>query len=210
MKKIIISIVLSVVLLICMTACSEIKIPGLVPGGDITPPVSAKIYEKLDDFADINYQQINLDVITVTGGVQLSANYTLTQSDVIYSVEQLNILPSDGDFTGTSTECKTTHTGSAKIVEGKITEMNNKGITLPSYDELKGNFNFDESNLKNVVTLGNSLSADVILPSNFYGSEVNVQNMKINVEYTETALSKITITYQTTHSTVTTTYEFIN
>ena len=83
-----------------------------------------------------------------------------------------------------------------------------EGVTLPSYDELKGNFSFAESNFKNVTTQGNSFSADVVSPSNFYGSTVNVQNMKVTVEYTETAFSKMVITYQTANSTVTTTYEF--
>ena len=182
-------------------------------GGDTTtptppPPVTETIYDKLDVFADLNYQQIKLAIVTVTGDIQLSANYTLTQSNVSYSVEKLNMLPSNGDLTGISPEYKTTHTGYAKIVDGKVTELDGEGITLPSYDELKGNFSFAESNFKNVTTQGNSLSADVDSPSSFYGSTVNVQNMKVTVEYTETALSKIVITYQTANSTVTTTYEY--
>ena len=208
MKRSIIALVLSFALLMCMTACSGSKDPEPTPGGDTPPPVTQTIYEKLDEFADLNYQQIKLAVVTVTGEIQLSAKYTLTQSNVSYSVEQLNMLPSNGDLTGVSPEYKTTHTGYAKIVDGKITELDGEGVTLPSYDELKGNFSFAESNFKNVTTQGNSFSADIVSPSSFYGSTVNVQNMKVNVEYTDTALSKIIITYQTAKSTVTTTYEF--
>ena len=140
--------------------------------------------------------------------MQLSANYTLTQNNVSYSVEQLNTLPSNGDLTGISPEYKTTYTGCAKIVDGKVTELDGEEVIIPSYDELKGNFSFAESNFKNVTTQGRSLSADVDSPSSFYGSTVNVQNMKVIVEYTETAFSKMIITYQTDNSTVTTTYEF--
>ena len=215
MKKSIIALILSFALLMCMTACSGSKNPEPTPGGDTTPPtptptppVTETIYDKLDDFADLIYQQIKLSIVTVTGDIQLSANYTLMQSNVSYSVEQLNMLPSNGDLTGISPEYKTTHTGYAKIVDGKVTELDGEEVTLPSYDELKGNFSFAESNFKNVTTQGNSLSADVNSPSSFYGSTVNVQNMKVTVEYTETALSKIVITYQTANSTVTTTYEF--
>lgn len=166
------------------------------------------IYKKLDGFADLNYQQIKLSIVTITGDIELSANYTLTQNNVSYSVEQLNMLPPNGDLTGISPEYKTTHTGYAKIVDGMVAELDGEGVTLPSYDELKGNFSFAESNFKNVTTQGNSFSADVVSPSNFYGSTVNVQNMKVTVEYTETAFSKMVITYQTANSTVTTTYEF--
>ena len=211
MKKSIIALILSFVLLMCMTACSGSKDPEPTPGGDTTTPtpsVTETIFDKLDDFADLNYQQIKLTIVTVTGDIQLSANYTLTQSNVSYSVEQLNMLPSNGDLTGISPEYKTNHTGYAKIVDGKVTELDGEGVTLPSYDELKGHFSFAESNFKNVTTQGNSLSADVEIPSSFYGSTVNAQNMKVTVEYTETALSKIVITYQTTNSTVMTTYEF--
>ena len=209
MKKIIILLITVAMLLMCMTACSGSKNPEPTPGGDTPPPVTQTIYEKLDRFADLNYQQIKLSIITVTGNMELSANYTLKQSNVSYSVEQLNMLPSNGDLTGISPEYKTTHSGYAKIVDGKVTELDGEEVPLPSYDELKGNFSFAESNFKNVTMQGNSLSADVDSPSSFYGSTVNVQNMKITVEYTATALSKIVITYQTANSTVTTTYEFI-
>ena len=91
-------------------------------------------YDKLDDFADLNYQQIKLTIVTVTGDIQLSANYTLTQSNVSYSVEQLNMLPSNGDLTGISPEYKTTHTGFAKIVDGKVTELDGEEVNLPTYE----------------------------------------------------------------------------
>ena len=204
MIKLIMILIAFFMLLTGMTECSGSKNPEPT----LPPPVIETIYDKLDDFANLDYQQIKLSVITVTGDIQLSANYTLTQSYVSYSIERLNMLPSNGDLTGVSPEYKTTHTGYAKIVDGKVTELDGEGVTLPSYDELKGNFSFAESNFKNVTTQGNSFSADVVSPSSFYGSTVNVQNMKVTVEYTETALNKIVITYQTANSTVTTTYEF--
>ena len=151
MKKSIVALILSFALLMCMTACSGSKDPEPTPGGDTTtptppPPVTETIYDKLDDFADLNYQQIKLSIVTVTGDIQLSANYTLTPSNVSYSVEQLNMLPSNGDLTGISPEYKTTHTGYAKIVDGNVTELDGEGVTLPSFVELKGSFSFAESN----------------------------------------------------------------
>ena len=100
--------------------------------------------------------------------------------------------------------------GSTQSCNGEIIILDGTNVTLPAYDELRGAFNFDESNLKNIVTESNSLKADVISPSMFYGSNVNVQNMRIDVEYSETELLKIVITYRTNYSTVTNTYEFIS
>lgn len=212
MKKSIIALILFVALLICMTACSEAKNSELTTDGNITASPSAAVtettYDKLDYLTNLNYQQIRLTIVTVTGDIQLSANYILTQNYVSYSVEQLNMLPSNGNLTKIFPEYKTTHAGYARIVDGKVIELDGEGVTLPSYNELKGNFNFAESNFKNVTTQSNFLSADVVSASNFYGSRVSVQNMKVTIEYTEVALSKIVITYRTANSMVTTIYEF--
>ena len=233
MKNSIIALILLLALLMCMTACSGSDDPEptpdddssiSTPGDDITKPTpdddtpeptptpppaeTETVYDKLNALADVSYRQVKLIVVTITGDVTLSASYTLTNSFVSYSVEQLNMLPSDGDLTGISPEYKTTHTGYAKIVNGKVTEMDGETVTLPSYDELKGNFSFAESNFRNVAEQGSTFTADVISPSSFYGSYVKAQDMKITVNYTESALSKIIITYKTTNSTVTTTYEF--
>jgi hypothetical protein len=85
-----------------------------------------------------------------------------------------------------------------------------KDITLPSYDELKGKFNFDESNFKNAVVSNNSFEAEVISPSQFYGADVDMSNLKVKVEYTESSLTKITISYNTTNASVQTIYVYGN
>ena len=210
MKKIIISMVLLFALLMCITACSGSKDPEPTPGGSDTPtpPIPQTVYEKLDSFVDKEYKKVKVGVVTNTDNIQLSAEYVLTQYNVLYSIEQLNLLPPDGDITEVSPEYKTTISGSAIVDNEEIIILDGANVTLPTYDELKGDFNFNEDNLKNVIIENNTLIADVLSPSMFYGAEVNVQNMKITVEYTETAISKIIITYQTTYSSVTTTYEF--
>ena len=211
MKKII-AFILTVALLVCMAACSKPKDPVQTTGGNQgnKPSATQTVYEKLDGFAAQSYRKIKLDITTVTGDIELSASYTLTKNDVTYSVEQLSLLPTDGNLTGVSPDHKTVLTGTAKIVNGKVTAFDGQSVTLPSYKELKGGFHFDESNLKNAVVKNNSLTADVISPSVFYGAEVSAENMKIEAEYTEAALSCVTVTYTTKHSTVTAVYVFEN
>ena len=154
----------------------------------------------MTDFSRLNHLPMEVKQIIVTGQSLIDqANATLKDRYCNFDLTSKRQLKGD---------CRKVEKCIQTIVDGKVTELDGEGVTLPSYDELKGNFSFAESNFKNVTTQGNSLSADVESPSSFYGSTVNVQNMKVTVEYTETALSKIVITYQTANSTVTTTYEF--
>jgi len=211
MKKTIILLITVSMLLMCMTACSGLLYPELTPGGDTPPTVETEtIYEKLDKLSDMNYQVVRLDIVTTMGDIQLSSYYILTKSNVRYSVERLNMLPLDGDVTEASAEYKTTHLGSAKIVNGIITEFDSAGVTLPSYNELKGKFSFNESNFKNAVVGINTFEADVVSSSQFYGADVNVRNLKVKVEYTDASLIRITVTYNTTNATVQNVYTFGN
>ena len=215
MKKIIILLITVAMLLMCMTACSGSKnpepTPTPTPPDDQNPLVTPTICDLLNDLADQDYSNIKIDIVVTTGFAELYSNYVLTRSNVVYSIERLNLLPSDGNVTDLSSNYKTTVTGYALIENGQVIELDgNKDVDLPSYDELKGNFNFDESNFKNAVVGTNSLEADVVSPSQFYGADVDMSNLKVKVEYTETSLTKITISYSTTNATVRTVYVFGN
>ena len=215
MKKIIILLITVAMLLMCMTACSGFfdpePTPTPTPPDDSNPPVTQNVYDLLNDLADQDYSNIKIDITVTTGFAELYSNYVLTQSNVVYSIERLNLLPSDGNITDLPSNYKTTVTGYALIENGQVIELDgNKDVDLPSYDELKGNFNFDESNFKNVVVGTNSLEADVVSPSQFYGADVDMSNLKVKVEYTETSLTKITISYSTTNASVQTVYVFGN
>ena len=159
-------------------------------------------------FSKKSYSKVKLDIKTVTGDVELNASYTLTSQKVTYSVEQLNLLPPDGDLTNISPDCKVTLSGTATIKNGKVDKLDGEAVTLPSYNELKGAFNFQQSYFKNVKTEKGKLTADVSSVSGFMGNSQNWSNMKIVVTYSDTALQKLEITYKTTNSTVTTVYEF--
>ena len=193
-------------LLMEMSGCSEINKPDTSPEGDNTD--TQTIYEELESLAEKEYKKIKITIVTNTNGFQLSAQYELSQYTVLYSIERFNMLPTDGNVSDILPEYKTTITGSAIVDDGEIIILDGANVTIPAYDELSGNFNFDENNLKNVEINNNTFKAEILSPSEFYGSEVNAQNMNIEVQYSDAALCKITITYQTTHSTVTTTYEF--
>ena len=214
MKKIIISIFLILAILMTFIACDDKgdnhnKDGGSNPEQSVpTPGTEKTMYDILNELASKSYSKVKLNVSTVTGEVELNAAYTLTNSEVTYSVEQLNLLPSDGNIENVSPDYKVTLTGSTTIENGKVVNFDGEAVSLPSYDELKGAFNFKESNFKNIQKEGGKFIAEVIDASGFLGIEKNINNMKIVVEHGDVAIQKITITYNTTNSAVTTVYEF--
>ena len=214
MKKIIISILMLCALLVSMAGCALPENPTPTPPGENppsenppaeNPPAEQTVYEKLDSLAERAYKRVSLSIVTNTNGIELCAEYMMSANNVIYSVEKLNLIDPNGDL---SADYKTRLVGSAAVSGGEIKTLDGAAVDLPSVEELKGCFNFDENNFKNVENANNSFRAEVISPSELYGSDVNAQDMTIEVEYSETALVKIVITYKTSASDVTTTYEF--
>lgn len=212
MKKNFASLVLILGLLMCFVSCD-------FHGGNHTDisdteqstmdsQANRTIYDILNEFAQINYKKVELDIITVISDIELKSNYVLTDSVVVYSVEQLNMLPTDGDVENTLSEYKTSLTGTAIIENGKVVKFDGESISIPSYDDLKGCFNFEESNFKNTEVETKKLTADVVSPSKFMGTDMMIEDMKIVVDYNSSALERITITYKTPHSTVTTVYTY--
>lgn len=214
MKKFMISMMLILAIFVTFVACGE---EGGTPNSDIgsdttqetpTPEVPKTVYDILNELSSQSYSQVKLNISTITGDIELKASYTLTKSAVSYSVEQLNLLPEDGNIENLSPDYKLTLNGMATIEEEKVTEIDGDAVSIPSYDELKGTFAFEEGNFKNVQKENGKLSAEVVSASDFLGVDTSIQDMKIVVEYGDTALQKMTITYSTNHSAVTTVYEF--
>ena len=138
----------------------------------------------------------------------MNAFYVLTGNDVSYSIDQLNLLPTDNDFSHLDSNYKTTIKGSAIIKDGRVVKLNNDDVNISTFSELRGNFIFNEENFNNVIVENGYFSADVISPSDFWGMKKDVRDMKIVINYNNSALEIITITYKTSNSEVTTVYMF--
>ena len=210
MKKIIISIILMLALLMSFVACDN----GDSSNRDDTSPATQSsvaektVYDVLNDLTTQSYKKIQLDITTLTGDIELKANYALTENKVEYSIEQLNLLPSDGDLNDVSPDYKTTIQGSATVENGKVTKLDDEAVNLPEYNELKGAFDFKESSFQNIQSENGRFAADVADVSAFVGVDKTISDMKIVVEYSDTAFQKITISYKTSNSTVMTVYVF--
>ena len=172
------------------------------------PDTDKTVYEVLNDLSKQNYSKIELNITTLTGDIKLGAEYILTKNKVSYAVEQLNMLPTDGKLDGLSPEYKTTLRGTAVIENGKVTKFDGDKVSIPEYDELTGAFDFKESYFKKVEATDGEFSADVVSASKFLGTSKKVSDLKVEVKYNTAAIEKITLTYKTANSNVTTVYEF--
>lgn len=212
MKKAVITFMIVALLLACMTACADFrgdKNPPSSNNGGSNVPNEASTYELLAEMVDKDYSKIEIDIVTTTDFAELNSNYVLTQTNVAYTIEKLNLLPSDGNVTDLPSNYKRKIEGQARIENGKIVEFDGSNdVTLPSYDELNGNFNFDEDNFKNAVISDNFFKADVVSPSRFYGANVNMNNLKVTVKHNGKEISQISISYTTSNATVQTIYLF--
>jgi hypothetical protein len=201
-------------LLMSFVACDNGDSNGTPSNGNTTPPVTQPsdpektVYEVLNGLTNQSYNKIKLDITTLTGDIELKANYALSANKVDYSIEQLNFLPSDGNLENVSPDYKTTIQGSATIENGNVTSFDGEAVNLPEYDELKGAFDFKESYFKNIQTESGKFTADVVNASAFIGTDKSISDMKIIVEYNDTTFQKVTITYTTSNSSVTTVYGF--
>ena len=214
MKKTIITLTILALLLMCMTACTSIDIGGDTGisssnGGGSNVTNKPTIYDTLAEMVNKDYSKIEIDVVTTTTFAELNSSYILTQDNVAYTIEKLNLLPSDGNVTDLPSNYKTKVTGYALIQNGQIVEFDGgNDVTIPSYNELKGNFNFDEDNFKNVIVKNDSFKADVVSPARFYGANVNISNLKVEVEHDGTQIRQITIFYILSNAIVETQYKF--
>ncbi|MBQ7343727.1 MAG: hypothetical protein IJW53_03060 [Clostridia bacterium] len=180
---------------------------GEIPGGN-TGEVTADVWETLQSLSEKKYSSVKLSIKTVTGNIELESDYTLMDSEVTYSVERLNLLPTDGNLGDASSSYKTTYTGVATVKDGKVETIAGEAVSIPSYDELKGSFNFREKNFEGVKDENGRFEANVLSPTDFLGSSVDMRDMRITVTYNNNSLQKLEITYVLKDSTVTTVYEF--
>ncbi|MBQ1261980.1 MAG: hypothetical protein IIY01_03535 [Clostridia bacterium] len=197
MKTKLICFALLLCLASCLGACQEPT--DAPPAGD-----GPEICEKLDTLLDAEVNAVTVEIITVTAGITLKAEYAVTKTSVVYSVDRLNKLEGDE----IPEEYKTTLSGNATIENGTVTKIDGDAIDLPTYDQLTGNFSIKKENLVEIEEGEGSLKAKVLSPEAFLGTKVDVKDMTVSITYTDTAITRLTVTYSTSTSTVATVYTF--
>lgn len=205
MRKFLFTII-TIILIMALTSC---VVELVLPEDSETELAAAReACSTLNNLTQKKYERIELEINTKNSFANLSSNYVLTDSEVTYSIERLNLLPADGDITGMAYDYKNTISGSASVENGQITKLDGNDVTLPEYDQLTGCFNFNVDNMENVSVKNNRLVADIISPADFYGAEVEMEDLRITVEYTDSAIVEINISYKLLDTTVKTVYSF--
>ena len=194
MKKYIALILLVASVFLCTTSCGE-------------EPVSAvtSACATLNELSQKENEKVTVEITTVTEDIRLDAIYTITSSKVEYSVDVLNKLSFDKDA---GESYKKTLRGTANVENGVVTDIDGEKVDIPEYNDLRGKFDFDESNFEGATVEGGKLSAKVISPDKFFAGADKISDMSIKVEYSETAIKNIRISYTDGNTAVEMLYKF--
>ncbi len=200
MKKIILCCLLLVATLLTAVGCDI--------GDDKKQQTPATVYEIWNAFSATKRENVIVEVTTKTEGVTLKAVYELKGEALSYSVDRVRTLDPEADFDQLPTNFKETVTGTATVKDGVVTKIEDTDVTLPTGEALTGGFSLTESNLTNVKNDNGKLTADVASAKDFFGYEVAVTDLHIEVTYTQSAIVSLTMTYKTTTAEVSTLYLF--
>lgn len=205
MKKLIAVLLLCVITVFSFVSCES----GITVSQNGNSDID---YEMLETLLERRYREINLEIKVESNGAELLSVYTLQDDEITYSVELIN------DFDINASEFpesyKTAYTGVTKNAGEKITidtPDGRKKIKIPSYEELRGSFNFDDDFFEDPRFEDNKFKAKVKKPKDFAGYQIDVQDItdvNVNIVCGEDAIESIVLTYMRGTTAVTTTYTF--
>lgn len=184
MKKSIFVIAAACVAMVGLSACEMSCDGGKGP--------SNSDYDNINEMFNVNYSKIEVTVTnTFDAETELVSTYEMN-----YSGDEITVNYSIERFTGISLDGagaeKSTTTGTAKIVNGVVTDENGMISAVPEM-----NFTFKAEYFTNVNggLIDMILEADVSNPSGFFGSEIKCTDMKVYAEYVN-VFNKMDITYK--------------
>ncbi len=172
------------------------------------------VYAKLNELAEKDYDEVRLKVTTVTDGETLHANYRAVSVaegiSVTYSYEQFNQIGTDenGDYVLPDTAI-TTLQGEILVKDGKTVKVDGDEIALSPQTVTAAGLRFSADLFEEEETTDTSFQAKVNSPAAFLReSNLVASGMTVIVEYTDRALTSLTITYNTQTGSVTMQYTF--
>ncbi|MCH5157228.1 MAG: hypothetical protein J1G02_05070 [Clostridiales bacterium] len=192
-KKIWILVIALVIALTCLVACDSY----------------ASTLQNIQTLLKADYSVVTLNVTTVTSGITLNGNYSLSfdgdKTTVVYDFYRLNELDVNGD---NADSFITRVQGTAVVQDGEIVE-GDKSVNLPQEVNFNG-ISFKQAFFSNTTTTNAMFEADVINPQGFTGNNGFVcTDMHVKVMYSQSALTTMVITYVSERgSDVSVTYAF--
>lgn len=162
----------------------------------------------LSAMSAVRYDEIGMQIATETSSGILNSTYTVTGSQVQYSVERFNRFTIEGGTIVPPVSYKTVYTGSAVIVNDRVISVDGDVVELPSYQTLVGGFVFDPSNFSDATQSGNGVTLTVVDASAFWGSSLTAENMTVTIGFDADRFVSIIVAYQTETANVTVNYDF--
>lgn len=219
--KRLLTILLIISMLLLTTSCEVYDFIMQLPSGDNGPTVNpdgtityvdmtAADYDEINKLMDKTGDNVTVKVTSNNRGAILNAEYVITADTVRYTVDQLNKLPEDADINKLPGAMSSSYSGEARINENGEIVSDGEQIALPEGEVMSGKLNFNEDNFRNGKRSPTGFEGEVISVSSLMGVKMNVDSMTVKVDYDETAISRIILTYVKDKATVTVTYEFSN
>ena len=207
MKKFIVVLILMLSFLLCLTACNDKSTDSSKSrtNPSSVSDSSSSVYETLNELIYKSYDKILLNITTTTEDLVLNAGYEISGSEIVYEVEQFNMITLDGEL---PEDYKKTLRGVATVENGEIIEIDGQAVELPNYNELIGKFYFSEDNLINEEQQDGYYYAQVVSSEEFFSNYISVENLFVEVSYSNNRIQSIKLTYNTSSSTVESNYVF--
>ena len=157
-------------------------------------------YDVINELIKADYSSVKLEVTTTLDGESLKGEYSTTATTggykVDYRYEQLNsFAESDGDIV-IPDEYKTTYSGSATVVDGKVTSQTGDETDIPLERLTATRLSFSASYFSDVQQRDGDFFAKVTDVKGFFGQAISASNMTVTVKYTAESLNSVTIRYR--------------
>ena len=176
-------------------------VAGCAPNNGPDDQAEKSVIETLNTLAAQAPKSVKLEIGVTVGEDTLKSVYTSTANEggyaVEYSYQRLNpFVYEDGEYKAPE-EYMSTFKGSMEISDGKIVKQDGAQTDITAETVMAFGLRFDESYFTDFTAEGGVVTAKVSKPSDFLRQSVSCSDMTLEVKYTESAITNITISYIT-------------
>ena len=194
MKKILTAIILILVIALSFTSCDKIKEEASNPTFDL-----------LNELVKAEFANYSIDVsLTDKNSHTLNESYTVVTDEsglktITYTVERLNKFTLNGSVTAPNSY-KSELSGTAVVDGENLIKQDGDDVGIDFAEIKLPSFNFTGDALENAMVVNDdTLMADVTNQEQFLGFTLTNEAVQIMVEFSETAISYVTLTFVTSN-----------
>lgn len=215
MKKLLFLLLICTVFAFCAAGCQETSQEEPFPSGDESPEPTEKTdvtneneslavnkaCEQMNAALKQTPTRFSLQIETKNGsavlhaGCEIGENYDASKT-VSYTCEQYNTFVKNADGTYQIPSSRiTTYTGNIKIKDGTVVERDGESLNMPIPVFTVRGLVFSTDCLTNMTFENSTFAADVTSPTDFFGTDMEAQNMKVKLTLQDNTIQIMQITY---------------